>query len=75
MKEKIKDLTENITRYQKLKIAGLVIKAVFGTVGSAVILTEKHPYLALIILGIGAGANEFVSALKDIEAAKENKTA
>lgn len=70
MKEKITEFTQNMTRYQKLKIAGLVIKAVFGTIGGSLILSENHPYWSITILAIGAGANELVSALKDMEANK-----
>ena len=58
---------KNLNTYEKFKLLGLVIKAVFGTIGGAVILEQNHPYLALIILAIGAGANEWVSFLKDRE--------
>lgn len=58
---------KNLTSYEKFKLFGLIIKAVFGTLGGAVILSEQHPYLALSILGVGAGANEWVSFLKDRE--------
>jgi hypothetical protein len=58
---------KNLNTYEKFKLLGLVIKAVFGTVGGAVILEQNQPYLALIILAIGAGANEWVSFLKDRE--------
>jgi hypothetical protein len=58
---------KNLNTYEKFKLLGLIIKAVFGTIGGAVILEQNHPYLALLILAIGAGANEWVSFLKDRE--------
>lgn len=70
MKEKLTELTQKITKYQKLKIIGLVIKSVTGVIGGSLILTENHPYWSIAILAIGAGANELVSALKDLEATK-----
>lgn len=59
---------QSLSTYEKLKLWGLIIKSVFGTVGGAVILTQNHPYISIIILAIGAGANEYVSFLKDREA-------
>jgi hypothetical protein len=58
---------KNLNTYEKFKLLGLIIKAVFGSIGGAVILEQNHPYLALLILAIGAGANEWVSFLKDRE--------
>jgi hypothetical protein len=58
---------KNLNTYEKFKLLGLIIKAVFGSIGGAVILEQNHPYLALIILALGAGANEWVSFLKDRE--------
>lgn len=58
---------KQISKYQKLKLIGLIIKAMTGVVGTAVILTENHPYISIAILAIGAGANEYVSFLKDLE--------
>jgi hypothetical protein len=58
---------KNLNTYEKFKLLGLIIKAVFGSIGGAVILEQNHPYLALFILALGAGANEWVSFLKDRE--------
>jgi hypothetical protein len=58
---------KNLNTYEKFKLLGLIIKAVFGSIGGAVILEQNHPYLALTILALGAGANEWVSFLKDRE--------
>ena len=56
------------TTYDKYKLFGLVIKSVTGIIGGSLILTENHPYITLIVLSIGAAANEWVSFLKDKEA-------
>ena len=63
-----------LSKYDKYKLFGLVIKAITGVVGGSLVLTEKHPYITLIVLAIGAGANEWVSFIKDKEAKKVNKT-
>ena len=44
----------------KLMLIASLIKAITGVVGASLILTENHPYLALIALAIGAAANEFI---------------
>lgn len=56
-----------LTGYEKYKLIGIMIKAVTGVIGGSLILTEQHPYLALITLSIGAAANEWVSFIKDKE--------
>lgn len=56
------------TRYDKYKLIGLIIKAVTGVVGGSLILTEEHPYMSLLILSVGAAANEAVSFIKEKEA-------
>ena len=38
----------------------LVIKAVFGALGAAVVLESNHPYIAVASLGIAAAANELL---------------
>lgn len=52
---------------KKLKYIALAIKGFTATIGSAAILTE-HPYWALIILGIGAAANELTNFIDATEA-------
>jgi hypothetical protein len=59
---------QSLSNYEKLKLTGLIIKAITGVVGTAIIISENHPYLAVIVLSIGAAANEVVSYLKDKEA-------
>lgn len=56
-----------LTSYEKYKLLGLMIKAATGVIGGSLILTEKHPYASLLILAIGAAANEWVSFIKDKE--------
>lgn len=60
-------MKELFTKYDKYKLVGLIIKSVTGIIGGSLILTENHPYITLIVLSIGAAANEGVSFLKDKE--------
>ena len=53
--DEIKKLYSN-----KVKLLALIVKAITGVVGASLILTEEHPYLALIALSIGAAVNEFL---------------
>lgn len=56
-----------LTRIDKLKLVGLCIQAVTGIIGGSLILTEGYPYTTLIVLSIGAIANELVIFIKDKE--------
>jgi hypothetical protein len=58
------------TEYDKYKLTGLCIKAATGVIGGSLVLEQKHPYLTLIILAIGAIANEVTNFLKE----KDEKT-
>ena len=60
-------MKELFTKYDKYKLVGLIIKSVTGIIGGSLILTDNHPYITLIVLSIGAAANEGVSFLKDKE--------
>lgn len=42
-----------------------MIKAVSGVAGASLILTEHHPYMALIVLAIGAASNEYLIFYKE----------
>lgn len=66
MKEKI----QSLSKFEKLRLAGMIIKAVTGVVGTSMILEQANPYLTLSCMAIGAGSNELVSFLKD----REHKT-
>ena len=44
----------------KTMLIALVVKAITGVLGASLILTEEHPYMALICLAIGAGVNEYL---------------
>lgn len=46
---------------KKVKFIAVCIKAVTGVLGASMILTEQRPYLTLIILCIGAVANEITN--------------
>lgn len=64
----------NLSKYEKLKITGLFIKAVFGTIGASLIIEQNYPYVALTVLALGAGVNEVISFLKDRETQYSNKS-
>lgn len=58
-------LTKLTERYErgkskKLKLIALCIKAVTGVLGASMILSEQRPYLTLLVLCIGAVANEII---------------
>ena len=63
-----------LTGYEKYKLIGLMIKSVTGVIGGSLILTEKHPYISLAVLSIGAIANEWVSFIKDKEVKSISKS-
>lgn len=69
MTEKIKNIFNS---YEKLKLTGLIVKAVSGVVGGSLILSEAKPYLTLAILALGAAANEVISFLKEKENEKSS---
>lgn len=46
---------------KKVKLIAVCIKAVTGVLGASMILTEQRPYITLIILCIGAVANEITN--------------
>lgn len=46
-----------------LKLIAMSLKAITGIVGGSFILTEQHPYLALLALSIGALTNELLNHL------------
>ena len=56
-----------LSKIDKLKLSGMLIKAITGVIGASLILSENHPYLTLIILSIGAAANEWVSFIQNKE--------
>lgn len=46
---------------KKIKLIALCIKAVTGVLGASMILTQQRPYVTLLILCIGAIANEVLN--------------
>lgn len=50
---------------RKLKIIALCIKGVTGVLGASMILTDQRPYFTVIILSIGAIANEILNFIKE----------
>lgn len=61
------------TKIEKFKLIGLCIKAVTGIIGGSLILEQNHPYVTLIVLAIGAVANEVVSFIKEKEDIKKQE--
>ena len=58
---------DSLTKIEKIKIVGLVVKAVTGVLGASLILTEHHPYLSILVLVAGASANEVLNFIKERE--------
>lgn len=58
-----------LSKIEKLKMIGLMVKSVTAIIGGSLILSEDHPYISISVLAIGGAANEFVSVIKE----KENK--
>lgn len=52
---------------KKLKLVALCIKAITGVLGASMILTQQRPYLTLLILCIGAVANEITNFISTEE--------
>lgn len=52
---------------RKIKFITLCIKTVTGILGASMILTEQKPYLTLIILSVGAIANEVLNFINTEE--------
>ncbi|HUV84537.1 MAG TPA: hypothetical protein VMV86_02450 [Methanosarcinales archaeon] len=58
---------KKLTKLEKLKFIGMIVKAAAGTLGAGAILSEEHPYFAIIVLAIGAMSNEALEFLKERE--------
>jgi hypothetical protein len=61
------------TKLELLKLVGICIKSATAIIGGSLILVEGHPYLSVIILAIGAVANEIVSYIKEKENEKPSE--
>lgn len=61
------------TKLELLKLVGICIKSATAIIGGSLILVEGHPYLSVIILSIGAVANEIVSYIKEKENEKPSE--
>jgi hypothetical protein len=60
----------SLSKIEKLKLIGLIIKSITAIVGGSLILAEGHPYISISILALGGAANEIVSFIKE----KENES-
>ena len=52
-----------VKRKQKILIAK-IIKVMFGIIGMCTVVVEGYPLISALILGIAAGANEYVVAME-----------
>lgn len=57
----------SLSKIERLKLIGRCIQAVTGVAGGSLILIEGHPYATIVVLSIGALANEVVSFIKEKE--------
>lgn len=57
-------MTQLLSKLDKFRLIGLLIKSVTGIIGGSLILEENHPYITLTVLAVGAAANEFVNFLQ-----------
>ena len=48
----------------KWKLVAFCVKALTGVLGTALVLTENHPYFTLVVLGVGAVINEIIDFYK-----------
>lgn len=55
---------------KRIKMIALAIKGFTGTIGASAVLTD-HPYWGLIILGIGAAANEITNFIDTSDDSKQ----
>lgn len=52
-------------KINKLKLIILFLKGLTGSIGAALILDGKHPYITILVIGIGAGTIEVINAMKE----------
>jgi len=62
-----------LNKYELLTLIATCIKAVTAILGASVILTEQRPLITLLVLSVGAIANEVVSFLKTKDVSNKNK--
>lgn len=55
-----KELASNYEKgkSKKIKLLALCIKAMTGIVGGSLVLSNEHPYLSIMVLALGAVADE-----------------
>lgn len=57
-------MTQLLSKLDRYRLFGLVIKAITGVIGGSLVLEQNHPYITLTVLAIGAAANEAVNILQ-----------
>ena len=60
-------MTKLFNTLDKVKLTIYTIEAIFGVLGASLILTEEHPYLALISLAIARTSTKWEALLKSKE--------
>lgn len=60
-------MKKTFTKLEKIKLIGLCIEGATGIIGGSLILSEKHPYIALSVLALGAISTKVVTFIKDKE--------
>jgi hypothetical protein len=53
-----------MNKLTKLKLVVVFIKGFTASVGAALIIDGKHPYITLLVLGVGAGAIEMINLMQ-----------
>ena len=48
----------------KIKLAALMVKGMTAVVGGSLVLESEHPYITLLVLMVGAAANEYLLFLE-----------
>jgi len=49
----------------KVKLAALMVKGMTAVVGGSLVLENEHPYITLLVLMVGAAANEYLLFLEN----------
>lgn len=60
-------------KFSKLELTALIIEGFTVTVGGALILSENHPYLSLMMLGIGSASHKVVMYYEKLNNGKAPK--
>lgn len=59
-----------LSRIEKLELAATCVEGATGVIGVSIILTEKHPYITIAVLAVGAVATKILNFIQK-KASKE----